>query len=178
MTCGFDSVCQVITTTAKDRRPFRKLIAEIKNKVFDFARSIVNKKELTPHDYKQRAKILVPFIQEVFPDQVRKTKDTRYLVDCTSDFGDCLRYYTTLPAFKYEYEKCTEGHAAFQVYETSIRVSADRFKRSDFAGFIRAEMNIANERGCNVDVKRECQGRTIRRLVHTGTNSNLGQYFI
>lgn len=155
-----------------DRKIFMKRVTQIKkNKIFDFVKSILENLHLSPETYGMRAKILIPYIREVFPDQI-KTVNGIQMMDCTCNFGDCFRYYARekLPAFKWAFSACSRGHASYEENETTFKIYSYIFKGPNFETLIKDELKVAHNRECRITNpdKSGCDGRTSKRLINAG----------
>lgn len=181
MTCGFDSFCQILLTTAEDRKYFKKILSDFKNEIFGFVRSILRKSNLVSSDYRKRAKILIPYIKEVFPQQIEKVQDTQ-VVDCSCNFGDCFRFYAieSISAFKWTYSRCSMGHAEYVENTTSLMITSEDFKSLSFSEFIINQLRVSEHLGCKImdSDRKGCQGRTIKQLSDAGKNQSSVEFVI
>lgn len=168
LTCAFDSFCQILLTTSIDRKDFKTSMSPIKLEIFEFVRRLASKRDLTSSDYRKRAKILVPYVEQVYPEQIQDMKEIK-IVDCSCNFGDVLRHYAkdNIASFTWQYSICTEGHEDYTENNISIFISSESLKTSTF---IQDELINVHEQGCT-SVNNDgsvCQGRRTKRLIDAG----------
>lgn len=159
---------------------FKKFIRTYNNDLFKFVRKMLQVSTLDSSVYRLRAKILIPFIQQIMPNQIKnlskpQEKTQKLQVDCFSNPGDCVKFIVgaKFPAFRYEYSPCTEGHDTWKEETSNLALNHDIVEDKEklsfyFSNSVRITENVE----CSLfkNDGRACQGRRTKNLSEMGEN--------
>lgn len=181
LTCGFDSFFQVLLTSGLDRKKFKTIILKFKSHFFYFVQKIIKESQISPSDYRRRAKVLVPYIQKVFPNQMEIVKRKQiqnkntdvFEVDCTCNFGDCLNSYFLsgqCPNFEYELAPCDGSHNSCIEGEATIKIQSTLLISEEFVHFLEKLTKFSTDFSCSMlnNDGTACKGRRTKRLIRLG----------
>lgn len=112
LTCGLDSICQVLVVGMMERPGFASELQKSVNIPFlDLVNRIFTQQKLSQDIYSMRATIMVAYFKKYNPKQINKVSVDKFIVSCNGNVNYILRdSLQEFVAFSLMKTACKNGH--------------------------------------------------------------------